>query len=91
MHVYDHCEALLLIFLKGKIGENYNIGSGINLRNIDIAKKLLMIVKKKSLNINKKVKIRFVKDRPGHDFRYALNNKKILKDLGWKSKISLRM
>ncbi|MDC6465153.1 dTDP-glucose 4,6-dehydratase [Pelagibacteraceae bacterium] len=89
MHVYDHCEALLLIFLKGKIGENYNIGSGINLRNIDIAKKLLMIVKKKSLNINKKVKIRFVKDRPGHDFRYALNNKKILKDLGWKSKISL--
>ena len=89
MHVQDHCEALLLIFLKGKIGESYNIGSGINVRNIDIAKKLLKIVKNKSLKNIKKSKIKFVKDRPGHDFRYALNNKKMLKKLGWKAKISL--
>ena len=89
IHVYDHCEALLLIFLKGKIGENYNIGSGQNYKNIDIAKKLLKIVKKKSLKIKKNVRITFVKDRPGHDIRYALNNKKILKKLKWKSKISL--
>ena len=89
MHVQDHCEALLLIYLKGKTGESYNIGSGMNLRNIDIAKKLLKIVKTKPLKINKKVKIKFVKDRPGHDFRYALNNNKILKELGWKTKISL--
>jgi len=88
IHVQDHCEALLLIYLKGKVGESYNIGSGMNLKNIDIAKKLLKIAKNKSLKINKKVKIKFVKDRPGHDFRYALNNKKILKKLGWKSKIS---
>ena len=45
MHVQDHCEALLLIFLKGKIGESYNIGSGMNLKNIDIAKRLLKISK----------------------------------------------
>ena len=89
IHVYDHCEALLLIFLKGKIGENYNIGSGQNYKNIDIAKKLLKIVKKKSLKIKKNVRITFVKDRPGHDIRYALNNKKILNKLKWKSKISL--
>ena len=89
MHVQDHCEALLLIFLKGKIGESYNIGSGINVRNIDIAKKLLKIVKNKSLKNIKKAKIKFVKDRPGHDFRYALNNKKMLKKLGWKAKIPL--
>ena len=89
MHVQDHCEALLLIFLKGKIGESYNIGSGINVKNIDIAKRLLKIIKNKSLKTNKKAKIKFVKDRPGHDFRYALNNKKILKKLGWKAKISL--
>ena len=89
MHVQDHCEALLLIFLKGKIGENYNIGSGINVKNIDIAKKLIRIMKDKSLKNNKKVKIKFVKDRPGHDFRYALNNKKIFKKFGWKAKISL--
>ena len=89
MHVQDHCEALLLIFLKGKIGESYNIGSGMNVKNIDVAKKLLKIVKNKYLKTNKKAKIKFVKDRPGHDFRYALNNKKILKKLGWKAKISL--
>ena len=89
MHVQDHCEALLLIYLKGKNGESYNIGSGMNVRNIDIAKKLLRIVKNKSLKINKKVKIKFVKDRPGHDFRYALNNNKIFKELGWKTKIPL--
>ena len=89
MHVHDHCEALLLIFLKGKIGENYNIGSGINLKNIDIAKKLLKIAKNKYLNINGNVKIKFVKDRPGHDIRYALNNNKIKRKLGWKSKITL--
>jgi dTDP-glucose 4,6-dehydratase len=89
MHVQDHCEALLKIFLKGKIGESYNVGSGINLRNIDIAKKLMSIGKKKILRNNKKVKIKFVKDRPGHDFRYALDNRKIFKQLRWKAKISI--
>ena len=89
LHVQDHCEALLLIYLKGKLGDCYNVGSGQNLKNIDIAKKLLRIVKKKSLTVGKKVKLTFVKDRPGHDFRYALNNKKIIKQLRWKAKISL--
>ena len=89
MHVQDHCEALLLIYLKGKLGESYNIGSGMNLKNIDIAKKLLQIAKSKSSKISKKVKIKFVKDRPGHDIRYALNNRKIQKKLGWKTKITL--
>ncbi len=89
IHVQDHCEALLLIFLKGNLGQSYNIGSGQNLKNIDIANKLLKIAKKKSAKIGKKVKIKFVKDRPGHDFRYALSNKKVSKKLKWKSKISL--
>tara|TARA_Y100000590_G_scaffold349108_1_gene400501 strand:+ start:108 stop:1136 length:1029 start_codon:yes stop_codon:yes gene_type:complete len=89
IHVQDHCEALLLIFLKGKLGQSYNIGSGQNIQNIDIAKKLLKLAKNKSARIGKKVKIKFVKDRPGHDFRYALNNNKVLKKLKWKSKISL--
>ena len=89
MHVQDHCEALLLVYLKGKVGESYNIGSGKNLTNKDIAKKLINIAKKKLHAVGKKVKIKFVKDRPGHDFRYALNNKKILKKLGWNTKIPL--
>ena len=91
IHVQDHCEALLLIFLKGNLGQSYNIGSGHNIKNIDIANRLLKIAKKKSAKIGKKVKIKFVKDRPGHDFRYALSNKKVLKKLKWKSKISLNI
>ena len=91
IHVLDHCNALLRIFHKGKLGESYNVGSNLNLRNIDIAKKLLRIVKNKSFKINKNVKIKFVKDRPGHDFRYALNSRKIIKKLGWKNRISLQL
>ena len=89
MHVQDHCEALLVIYLKGRVGESYNVGSGINLKNIDVAKKLIKIAKNKFLKLGQKTKIKFVKDRPGHDIRYALNNKKIKNKLGWKSKISL--
>ena len=89
IHVNDHCEALLKIFLKGKIGESYNVGSNQNIRNIDIAKKLIKILKKNSLIIGNKVKIKFVKDRPGHDFRYALNSEKIKKQLKWKARINL--
>ena len=90
IHVQDHCEALLSIFIKGNLGESYNVGSGNNIKNIDIANKLLIIAKKKSIKIGKNVKVKFVKDRPGHDFRYALDNKKIYKKLNWKSKILLK-
>ena len=89
MHVKDHCEALLKIFLNGKIGESYNVGSNQNINNVHLTKKLLKIAKNKSFIINKSVKIIFVKDRPGHDLRYALNSTKILKKLKWKTKISL--
>ena len=91
IHVLDHCEALLKIFFSGKIGESYNVGSNQNINNVQLAQKLLIIAKNKSLKINKKVKITFVKDRPGHDFRYALNSSKILRKLEWKAKISLNL
>ena len=86
IYVLDHCEALLAIYNKGKIGEFYNIGSNKNLNNIQICKNLL----KQSKNLTKiksSVKIKFVKDRPGHDLRYALNSNKIKKKLKWKPKI----
>jgi dTDP-glucose 4,6-dehydratase len=88
IHVKDHCEALLLIYLKGKVGESYNVGTGKNTKNIDTVKKLIKISRKKKLKKNSKNIIKFVKDRPGHDIRYALNSKKIQKKLGWKSKIT---
>ena len=83
IHVLDHCLALITIFKKGKIGENYNIGSGKILKNITIVKQILSISKK---FIKTKSKIIFVKDRPGHDKRYALNSNKIKKKLSWKPK-----
>jgi dTDP-glucose 4,6-dehydratase len=89
IHVEDHCEALIKVFQKGKIGEFYNIGSNKNLNNIEICKSLIKIAKKK-IKIGKNVKIKFVNDRPGHDLRYALDSKKILVKLGWKSKINFK-
>ena len=78
--VDDHCEALLRVFKKGSKGNFYNIGSNINSNNLDIAKQLIHIAKKK-IKLGKNVKIKFIKDRPGHDIRYALDSKKILKNL----------
>jgi dTDP-glucose 4,6-dehydratase len=88
IHVFDHCEALFTLYLKGKNGESYNVGTSVNLKNIDLVKKLLKICRTVGIKIDKKTKIRFVKDRPGHDFRYALDNKKIFKKLKWKPKIN---
>ena len=89
IYVEDHCEALLKVFQKGKIGEFYNIGSNRNLNNIEICKYLIKVAKEK-IKIGKNVKIEFVKDRPGHDVRYALNSKKILNKLGWKTKMNFK-
>ena len=90
IYVKDNCEALYKIFKKGKIGENYNVGSGIRLRNIDLVKLILSIAKKNNISLRNKNKILYVKDRPGHDKRYALNSNKIKKKLGWKHKTSLK-
>ena len=89
IYVDDHCEALIKLFYKGKSGEKYNIGSGINCSNIYIIKRILQSFRNKKIKIGKKVKIKFVKDRPGHDFRYALNSNKIKRKLKWKPKVNL--
>ena len=87
IYVKDHCEALIKIFQKGKVGEFYNIGSNKNLNNLQVTKKLLK-VSCQSHPIGNNVKINFVKDRPGHDIRYALNSNKIKKKLNWSSQTS---
>ena len=88
IYVKDHCRALIKIFKKGKIGNFYNIGSNINQKNVEICKKLIQVAKKK-IKIGKNVKIKFVKDRPGHDLRYALNSNKIFNKLKWKPEIKI--
>jgi len=87
IYVKDHCEALLKVFKFGKIGNFYNIGSNKNLNNLEVCNKLIKISKTiKKLGGN--VKIKFVKDRPGHDIRYALNSNKIIKELKWSPRIN---
>ena len=87
IYVEDHCEALFRLYLRGKDGESYNVGSGVNLQNINLVKKIIKICKIMKIKIGKKSRIKFVKDRPGHDFRYALDNRKIYNQLKWKPKV----
>ena len=89
IYVDDHCEALIKVFLKGKIGEFYNIGSNKNLNNLEVCKKLLNEARQ-FINLGNKVKISFIKDRPGHDIRYALNSNKIRNKLNFKPKTSFK-
>jgi len=80
LYVSDCAEAIFEITEKGKIGEIYNVGSNQERRNIDVVKTILKI-----LNKNEDL-IEFVKDRPGHDFRYSLDTTKIKNELGWEAK-----
>ncbi len=85
IHVEDHCKGLLKIYKKGKKGESYNIGTGVNINNLNLTKILLKVVSKRNLKVGKNVKINFVRDRPGHDLKYALNSRKIKRFLNWKA------
>ncbi len=77
LYVEDHCEAIDLVFHKGKSGERYNIGGHNEKRNIEIVK-LILARLGKSEDL-----IEFVEDRKGHDYRYAIDPTKIKNDLGW--------
>ena len=88
IYVKDHCEALIKIFKKGKVGNFYNIGSNKNQTNLEICKKLIQLANKNKI-MGKNTKIKFVKDRPGHDIRYALNSSKLKNELRWSPRISL--
>lgn len=82
LHVADHCRAIDLIINKGKIGETYNIGSGVEKSIEEIADIIL-----KNLDAPQSVKA-YIEDRPGHDRRYLLDSSKIAEELGWKPEIS---
>jgi dTDP-glucose 4,6-dehydratase len=87
--VKDHCEALLKVFTKGKIGEFYNIGSNKNLNNLQVSKELINM-SKSFIKLGKKARVLFVKDRPGHDLRYALNSNKMKNNLSWHPRTNFR-
>lgn len=81
LHVWDHCVALDLVLHKGEPGEVYNIGGNNEWTNIDIVRQILLELGKPDSLIT------FVKDRPGHDRRYAIDASKIKNELGWQPKV----
>lgn len=90
LYVKDHALAIDLIFHNGIKGETYNIGGGNEWKNIDLVKMLcrLMDEKLKKKSGNSEQLISYIKDRPGHDRRYAIDASKINKELGWKPSVT---
>ena len=91
LYVEDHCEAIIKILENGKPGETYNIGGSCEKNNLEVVSeicKILDSIKPKQDGSSYKEQIEFVKDRPGHDFRYSLDTSKIKKDFNWKPKES---
>ena len=84
IYTEDHCNAIDVILHKAKAGSVYNIGSGDEIENIEITKLIL-----EYLGYDEKM-IEYVKDRPGHDKRYALDANKLKNELGWEAKVNFR-
>ena len=83
LYVQDHCEALCEVWLKGRLGKKYNIGGECEVRNIDLVRMIL-----DRMNMKEDM-IEYVKDRPGHDFRYSTDITKIRHELKWSPKFTL--
>jgi len=88
LYVADHCEAIARVLRQGSIGQTYNIGGGNEKPNIEIVHTICDLVDEMAprLKSPRRDLIHFVKDRPGHDRRYAMNASKIERELGWKPK-----
>lgn len=95
LYVEDHVQALVLVALEAKIGETYNIGGNYEKKNIEVVELICdlldELVPKKNNIKNHRNLIKFVPDRPGHDRRYAIDTRKIYKDLGWKPKENFKI
>ena len=90
LYVDDHCAAVRLVLERGRIGETYNIGGGEEKHNIDLVNTLCALLDEAKPRRRGKYAelIRFVKDRPGHDRRYAIDSGKIARELGWRPRES---
>jgi len=87
--VGDHCEAIRTVLARGRPGETYNIGGGNELKNVDVVNTICAVLdefRPNDLNVPHRQLITFVKDRPGHDRRYAMDTSKIESEMGWRPK-----
>lgn len=92
LFVEDHARALYAILQKGRVGERYNVGGNCEKRNIDVVTRVCELLDEMSPNARNKPHsnlITYVDDRPGHDFRYAMDFTKLTNELGWKPQTSL--
>jgi dTDP-glucose 4,6-dehydratase len=90
LYVEDHCEAVRLVLERGRVGETYNIGGGCEKQNIDVVRTICALLDEASprKGVTYADLISFVKDRPGHDWRYAMDASKIRRELGWRPRES---
>jgi dTDP-glucose 4,6-dehydratase len=87
LYVGDHCAAIRLVLREGRAGETYNVGGNSERANIDVVKLICDLVDEMHPNPDigaRRKLIAFVKDRPGHDRRYAIDASKLTRELGWK-------
>jgi dTDP-glucose 4,6-dehydratase len=90
LFVEDHCQALVQVLERGRVGETYNIGGGHETPNLELVRLLLRLLGEMRPDLEELDRlITFVADRPGHDWRYALNIGKIETELGWRPRVSL--
>jgi dTDP-glucose 4,6-dehydratase len=85
IHVSDHCEAIWAVMERGRAGETYNVGGGNETRNLDLVRRICTLVAEWSGRSEQETLdlITFVRDRPGHDLRYAVDSTKLARDCGW--------
>jgi dTDP-glucose 4,6-dehydratase len=90
LYVEDHADALLTVLRRGRVGETYNIGGHNEARNIDLVQTLCRLIDAlRPEGAPRERLITFVTDRPGHDFRYAIDAGKIGRELGWRPSVTL--
>ncbi|MEJ1248541.1 dTDP-glucose 4,6-dehydratase [Denitratimonas tolerans] len=91
LYVEDHCEAIRTVLARGRVGEVYNVGGDAERRNIDVVHAICALLDARRPREDGKpraAQITFVKDRPGHDRRYAIDSSKLKQELGWRPTVS---